>query len=174
MQYCLAGEIMDWIRKWVLQIVGVIVLSAVCDMIMIEGNMKKYVKPILGFILIFTMLRPVTALTAKELYFDVYNDNMYLSTEILNEAESMQRLNTIKMYEKKLADKIKEIIITNYNYDSKVEVSVEKNKKTIGDISNINITIFANDGEVVNTEGIKKFIAGEFGTKNNQINVVLK
>lgn len=35
---------MEWIRNWAMQVAGITVLAAICDVIMPRGNMQKYVR----------------------------------------------------------------------------------------------------------------------------------
>ncbi len=174
MQFCLAGDVMDWIREWILQIAGVIILSAVCDVIMPDGAMKKYVKPILGFILIFTIIRPVTGVTTGKLSADALQETLYPTAEIIQTAEDVQRENILKLYEENIGKKFKDVIQTKYNLSACASVTTDKRSKAIGNISCIDIEIKSKEGVVVNTETIKRYIAEEFGAEEKNIKIILR
>ncbi len=165
---------MDWIREWVLQIAGVIVLGAICDLIMIEGDMKKYVKPILGFVLIFAIIRPVTALSKDKVRLDILQESMSQSDVILQKMDKTQRGYIEDMYEKKLNKRMAEAVRVKYGLNSEVAVSADRKNKTIGNIEQVNIVIEVREGQIVNTESVKRYILEEFGVDNKRVAVVLK
>lgn len=59
------------IRSFVSEIVGVVFLSAACEMLMPEGTMKKYVRLAIGFVMIAVFMSPFTKeAEAPRLSFD--------------------------------------------------------------------------------------------------------
>ncbi|MBR2452701.1 MAG: stage III sporulation protein AF, partial [Clostridia bacterium] len=56
---------MELIREWIMRIAGITALGAVCDMIMTAGNMKKYVKMVVGLVLVLAVISPITQMTPK-------------------------------------------------------------------------------------------------------------
>ncbi len=173
-QYYSEGETMDWIRQWVLQIAVIIILGAICDIIMIEGEVKKYIKPIMGFVLVFTIIRPVTALSEEKLKIDIFQDSIYSLSEISQEIDEKQQIHIVKTYEKKICTEIKKIVKQKYGFESDVVVSAEKTVGRMGYIREIKIEIYANDREFVNTESVKEYIAEKFGVDDKAMSVILR
>ena len=56
---------MELIREWIMRIAGITALGAVCDMIMTDGNMKKYVKMVVGLVLVLAVISPITEITPE-------------------------------------------------------------------------------------------------------------
>ena len=165
---------MDWIREWILQIVGVIVLSCICDMIMLEGNMKKYVRPILGFILIFIIVRPVSAISEDKLRLDILMDSVGQVDTITMEIDGAQREYIADMYEKKLGERMVEELSLRYGLSTKVRVMADRKTENIGGIEAVKLTISTQSGEVINTESIKRYIAEKFGVDDKIVQVTLR
>ncbi len=45
---------------WIISVCGVALLTVLCDVILPDGNTKKYVRAVIGVVLSFAMLLPVT------------------------------------------------------------------------------------------------------------------
>ena len=50
---------MEWLREWVMQLAGIILIGAVCDTLMADGDIKKYVKMVVGLVLVFAIVKPI-------------------------------------------------------------------------------------------------------------------
>ena len=94
---------MESLREWIMQIAGVVVLGAVCDIIIIDGGMKKYVKPVLGFVLIFTVMSPLTGGLSGGFGFD---ESIPASAELSVNLEDVEKDAVIELYQGKMAQKI--------------------------------------------------------------------
>ncbi len=165
---------MEWVREWVLQMVGVIVLSAICDIIMVNGEMKKYVKPILGFVLVFVIIRPISALSTDKIRIDVLQDSIGKTIEITQELDEKQKTDIVKIYEERLEEKIRECVKVKYNVDSDVFVKVYGDENKFGIIETVKLEVRLKNGETVNTESIRRYIKEEFGVNIDGIKVVIR
>ena len=164
---------MEWVREWILQIAAVIILGAICDIVMLEGEIKKYVKPILGVVLIFTIIRPLTSVSGNILRINMLQESINSSFETTAELEEQQLSHIADMYEKNLSKKIEDEIITKYNTKSSVTVLADREKGNLGNIKSLKIAVFVHEGEMVNTESIKRHIEEVFGIDRECITVTL-
>ncbi len=165
---------MEWIRQWVLQIAGVITLCAICDIIMVDGEMKKYVKPILGFVLVFSIIRPIFAFSFDKVKVDILQDSVSDTVKLSQELDEKQKSDIVKIYEQKLSAKIEDDVNIKYNADADVFVTAEREKNRLGDIQQVSVIINVKDGELINTGGIKQYIREEFGVEIDRIKVEIK
>lgn len=46
-------------EKWIMSIVGVVILTALFELFMVEGETKKYIKGILSVIVIIVIISPL-------------------------------------------------------------------------------------------------------------------
>ena len=63
---------MDTVSSWVLSLVGVVIITALVEIIMPEGNVGKYVKGILVLFTIFVMVSPITNISIGSLFLGDY------------------------------------------------------------------------------------------------------
>ncbi len=165
---------MDWLKEWILQLVGVITLGAICDMIMIEGEMKKYVKPIIGFALIFTIIRPVSVLSEGKLRMDILQESINSSWTTMEQTDEKQKIHILELYEKNLAKKIEEAVYTDCKCHIEAAVYADNTADKIGGIDKVEVEAKVYQGEIVNTESIKRYIAEKFGVDDDKVNVTLR
>lgn len=165
---------MEWVREWILQIAAVIVLGAICDIIMIEGEMKKYVNPILGVVLIFTIIRPITSVSGNMLRADMFQQSIESLYADSYETEEKQLSHIADMYEKNLSKKIEKSISNKFGNKSSITTLSDRQKGNLGSINNIEAAVWVNEGEFVNTESIKRHIEEVFGVDREHITVTLK
>lgn len=165
---------MDLIREWILRVSGIIVLAAACDIIMLEGVMKKYIKPILGFVLILAIIRPISGKVLDRIEIDISEYITGYATELSEDMAERQRSDIKKLYEKKLADNLKNKILSAFDIKSDVTVVAEGLEKGFGRIKAVNIELIVRDGEIVNTEEVRMYIAKELDTKQQKIAIFLK
>ncbi len=163
------------ITTWMMSIVGVICLSALADVIMDDGETKKYVKCVTAIIIFAVIISPLPKLFSSD--FDL-SDLIYIDNETvaINEAENINFLYETK---KKQLDNLSltcnmhlnekgysGIAITSIvSYDKPfdvVEIVVDKTQIVINDLDvNININ-----------EELKSIIASHFGVDENIIRIV--
>lgn len=160
---------MDVLREWIMQLAGVVVLGAICDIIMIEGEMKKYVKPILGFVLIFTVLKPIAGAQFDD--FTILQSAQVEAGDLAETLEKTEKENLLSLYEKNVGEKISEYIMENYKVKAETAVVSAEDKDNFGKICEANINVLLSEGETANTESIRKSICEEFGIPKEMANI---
>lgn len=157
----------SWISSWAQGIIMAVIIGAIIEMILPEGNSKKYVKIVIGVYVLFTIISPVISkITGKTIQVsDILELNKYIE-ETENNSKLYVTLdednsNNIKdIYESSLRNDIKaKIEAKGYNaknikleieddeeytlkkIDIEIYKNMEKNKKDIETIHNVDINI---------------------------------
>ncbi len=159
---------MEFMREWVMQVAGVIILGTVCDLIMIEGEIKKYVRPIFGLILILSIVRPITALSSEK--FESFPSGYdRLSAQRITQNIEKKDLEIVRrLYVKKLEEKATEELKTKTKNDFSVSVTVKEDMESFGEIKSICVT---GHSEKFKDSEIKKILAEKFGIEENLVNI---
>ena len=157
----------SWISSWAQGIIMAVIIGAIIEMILPEGNSKKYVKIVIGVYVLFTIISPVISkITGKTIQVsDILELNKYIE-----ETENNSKLdvtldednsNNIKdIYESSLRNDIKaKVAAKGYNaknikleieddeeytlkkIDIEIYKNMEKDKKDIETIQNVDINI---------------------------------
>lgn len=157
----------SWISSWAQGIIMAVIIGAIIEMILPEGNSKKYVKIVIGVYVLFTIISPVISkITGKTIQVsDILELNKYIE-EIENNSKLYVTLdednsNNIKdIYESSLRNDIKaKVAAKGYNaknikleieddeeytlkkIDIEIYKNMEKDKKDIETIQNVDINI---------------------------------
>lgn len=157
----------SWISSWAQGIIMAVIIGAIIEMVLPEGNSKKYVKIVIGVYVLFTIISPVISkITGKTIQVsDILELNKYIE-ETENNSKLYVTLdednsNNIKdIYESSLRNDIKaKVAAKGYNaknikleiedneeytlkkIDIEIYKNMEKNKKDIETIQNVDINI---------------------------------
>lgn len=118
----------DFIKTWANQIIVSVIIATIFEMIIPNGNNKKYIKMIIGIYVLFTIIQPITSkLTGKKFEIST-NYEKYFEKDILDKSSNNFENNNSKLIEEAYINNIKE------NVQAKIE---QKGYKVIN--SNINI-----------------------------------
>ncbi len=164
---------MNEIREWIMQLASVIVFGTVCDILIAEGEIKKYIKPAIGFVLVFTLLRPLGGLSVKGLALEILENSDGIFTRTLEGGEEIQTEKIELLYEKKLSSEISDWLKNEPGHTSDVMAETEIKKDGSADIKKIKMELFVQEGEFVNCELIKKQVGEKFGIEAKKITVTL-
>ena len=121
----------EWISSWASSIIVAVIIGVVIEMILPEGNSKKYIKVVIGIYVVFTIVTPViNKFTGKEievsdiLELDKYVEEAKESVKTQNTMQSDNESNIRSMYISGIEDDIRaKIEAKEYVVDS-VEISV--------------------------------------------------
>lgn len=154
----------SWISSWAQGIIMAVIIGAIIEMILPEGNSKKYVKIVIGVYVLFTIISPVISkITGKTIQVsDILELNKYIE-ETENNSKLYVTLdednsNNIKdIYESSLRNDIKaKVAAKGYNAKNikleieddeeytlkKIDIEIYKNmEKDIETIQNVDINI---------------------------------
>ena len=139
----------NFLKQWSNQIIVAVIVSTIIEMILPEGNNKKYIKMIIGLYVLFTIIQPViTKLTGNEINLNDFNYNKYLkdTVQVSSSTEQFEDTNS-KLIKQTYIDSIKrdiqqkieqkgfkvlkcELDITqDENLLKNIELNLEKNTK---------------------------------------------
>lgn len=159
---------MDFIREWITALAGVIVVAAICDIIMIDGEMKKYIKPILGFVMIITVAQPIVNQNI-ELSWNVPEVATAVSADFSGKIDDLEGKKLSFLYQQKLARQAENELKSLSDDYKNAEASVLTGD--LGEIKKITISLNQSvDRSAV--EKIKDNISGNFGIEKNCISVI--
>ena len=110
---------------WVLSVTAVVCLTVLLDIIMPDGQMKKYVKGIVSIIVIFVIVTPLASLAVGK--FDLTKGNITIDSDMLESLESTSdRYREIQLESMLSEDGITaDIKIVSENGKKKVEVIIK-------------------------------------------------
>ncbi len=161
---------LDWLRDWIMQIAGIIVLGTVCDMIINDGEMKKYVKMVMGLILIFAMIQPVTKVSSNLMEFKLPQTTQIQAAELKNRLGEKEQESLLKLYRQKLKKSVENEIYTKWKVNAVADVVVEENNENrFGDIRGLNVQFEGNCD--VSEKVIKESLSERFGVSPKYIKV---
>jgi len=162
---------MGFIHQWIMQITAVILIGSICDLLMPDGNIKKYLNPVLGFLLIFVIAKPLTTLDADNIRFDLLMESSKISGEVSSLTESTTQRNIIDIYTERLSEQIKYEIRNTYRTGAEIALSVSEDEKSFGKIQKIDVVLLLREGDFINTAAVTKTIENKFGTERNLIDI---
>ena len=110
---------------WVLSVTAVVCLTVLLDIIMPDGQMKKYVKGIVSIIVIFVIVTPLASLAVGK--FDLTKGNITIDSDMLESLESTSdRYREIQLESMLSEDGITaDVKIVSENGKKKVEVIIK-------------------------------------------------
>lgn len=117
---------MNWISNWIQGIIIAVIIGTIIEMLLPEGNCKKYVKVVIGVYILFSIVSPViTKVTGNEFRVSsIYNINTYIDVTSKSNQENI---------EIKQQNQIKQVYTTNLKKD--MEQKIEEKGYTVKSIS---------------------------------------
>lgn len=106
---------MNWISGWIQGIIIAVIIGTIIEMLLPEGNCKKYVKVVIGVYILFSIVSPViTKVTGNEFRVsDIYDINTYIEVSAKCSQENI---------ENSQQNQIKQVYITNLKNDMKQKI----------------------------------------------------
>ena len=179
----------EWISSWASSIIVAVIIGVVIEMILPEGNSKKYIKVVIGIYVVFTIVTPViNKFTGKDievsdvLELDKYIEEAQESIEAQNIVQSDNESNIRSMYISGIEDDIRakieakgyivesvEIDVANDDSYSINSITVEvQEKEESEEQNNMENKSSLNETEIVEKVEIEEVEIGE-NTNNNDI-----
>ena len=146
----------NWISNWAQGIIVAVIIGTIIEMVLPEGNCKKYVKVVIGIYILFSIISPVISkMTGKTLQVsDILELDKYI--------ENVENNNLYGTLDKDNTNNIKEIYINSLKNDIKykieakgytvrnVELEVQKNEEYT--LKNISIEIYKKEEKEENVQ----------------------
>ena len=161
----------EFLSKWIEGIAIAVIIASIFEMILPNGNIKKYVKVILGIYIVFSIISPFSGSKVKGNYdlskkVDELFENSDKKDNLKEESSSEQRLNKIyeNTFEKELIQTIEKEGFIVYKCEVKGNFNAEEENAGISKISVI----------VENKKIIKKNVEDYNEIKIDSVNEVQK
>lgn len=153
---------MEWISSWIQGIIIAVIIGTIIEMILPEGNCKKYIKVVIGVYILFSIISPViTKITGNEFRVsDIFDLEKYI------EVSSQNTQTNVKNNQQ---NQIKQIYISNLKKDIK-----QKIEQKGYEIENINIEVENNSEYTLKNITLQVYKKEENNTVENQIDAVNK
>ena len=106
---------MNWVSSWIQGIIIAVIIGTIIEMLLPDGNCKKYAKVVIGIYILFSIVSPViTKVTGNEFRVsDIYDINTYIE---VSTKSSQQNIENSQQYQ------IKQVYITNLKNDMKQKI----------------------------------------------------
>lgn len=106
---------MNWISGWIQGIIIAVIIGTIIEMLLPDGNCKKYIKVVIGVYILFSIVSPViTKVTGNEFRVsDIYDINTYIEVSTKSSQENI---------ENSQQNQIKQVYITNLKNDMKQKI----------------------------------------------------
>ena len=106
---------MNWISGWIQGIIIAVIIGTIIEMLLPDGNCKKYVKVVIGVYILFSIVSPViTKVTGNEFRVsDIYDINTFIEVSTKSSQENI---------ENSQQNQIKQVYITNLKNDMKQKI----------------------------------------------------
>ena len=161
---------MDFFRIWTSAVAGIIVFSAIVEIIAPDGELKKYVKLILGMVVTVTLITPLENISLKNTTKELIDYDKTLAFRQQKNFTEEENKKIIELYKGKLEDKIHEELNKEIKEDIKVYVEVNtENKDNFGDIKDIYVVVSQRDGFIDYADEIKELLKMNFGISEERV-----
>lgn len=153
---------LDFLRQWIINIAATIIFVSFIEIIMPDNSMRKYIRLVVGLLVMIVIINPLLSLTAGE--FDMGDKILEMASAInirdirhqVENIEEGQRESIIEVYRNRLEEQIARQV-TEENLANKVtaEVDIEEDLKSdgFGAIKGIRLFVYDKGDD---QEGIKK------------------
>lgn len=184
----------EFLSKWIEQITISVIIVGVLELILPKGNLKKYIKVVLGTYVIFCMISPFVNSSSlydfKDIDLKDYSKNTTEKSSEVNKESMNKRLQDLyieelkKDIEKKVNEEgyyvLKCDIDANLSGNSENsginQINLVLNKGKIATVQKVEIGTQNNSENINNeeTEKIKEKIASEYEINKNIISIKIK
>lgn len=111
---------MDWISDWAGGIIIAVIIGTVIEMILPEGNSKKYIKMVIGIYVLFTIVSPIiTKFTGESIQV---SEVLELDKYIVEAEEAAKAQNTIQNDNQ---DNIMKVYLSGIKSDMKAKIEAK-------------------------------------------------
>jgi len=149
----------EWLKTWSNQIIVATIIAIILEMLLPEGNNKKYIKMIIGVYVLITVINPViTKVTGNSLVIENFEYNKYFddSISISSSSEEFEKTNSklitqayIESIENDIKSKIEQ---KGYKVlDCKINIIGDENPEKYGTLTNIYLQLSTQEEESENT-----------------------
>ena len=162
-----------FLKSWANQIIVAVIIATIFEMLLPNGNNKKYIKMIIGLYVLFTIIQPIiTKVTGNNIDISDFNYKKYFDEDVLESLSQNFEDNNSKLIEQAYIDNIKSDIKTKIKQKGyeviscNVNITNSKNEEKYGTIENINLKI-----KIVSDEKATEETSNIIKVENVDINI---
>lgn len=136
-----------FLKSWANQIIVAVIIATIFEMLLPNGNNKKYIKMIIGLYVLFTVIQPIiTKVTGNNIEISDFNYKKYFDEDAVETSSEDFEDNNSKLIEQAYIDNIKNDIKTKIKQKGYEVISCSVNimnseKEEYGAIENINLKV---------------------------------
>lgn len=138
----------SFLKTWINQIILAVIITTIIEMILPNGNNKKYIKMVIGLYVLFTIIQPIiTKVTGNSIDISNFDYKKYFNSDVLETSSEDFENNNSKLIKQAYINNIKEDIenkIKQKGYElinCNISIIDDENKETYGTIQNISLKL---------------------------------
>lgn len=138
----------SFLKTWINQIILAVIITTIIEMILPNGNNKKYIKMVIGLYILFTIIQPIiTKLTGDSIDISNFDYKKYFNSDVLETSSENFEDNNSKLIKQAYINNIKEDIenkIKQKGYElinCNISIIEDENKETYGTIQSIGLKL---------------------------------
>ena len=147
----------EWLSDWAGGIIVAVIIGTIIEMILPEGNCKKYIKVVIGMYVLFTIVSPlITKVTGENvevsdiLELDKYIEDAEEASKVQNSIEDNNQSSIMNIYSSGLKDDIKAKIEAKGYVVNSVDIGIADDETYA--IENITLEVEEKDEDLQETE----------------------
>lgn len=142
--------LLNFLKSWSINIVIITIFVTFLEIILPNGTMKRYIRLIIGLLIIIVLINPFINLLSnninidKEVFAQIINNNNIRNIYTTEKIKKEQRKQILELYRNKIEKEIKNIISETTNYiveEVYVDIVEDEEGNDFGQIKNINLLI---------------------------------
>lgn len=153
-------SVVSFISSWLKDIVVLFILISIAELIMPNGNMKRYINLVIGLLIIFTIISPFAKLMKLDFNLDQAIFNYSKPDDFLNRDEEFyvqQEKQIESLYKEKIKKEVIELIEDKTRYKVvDISIGIIENNKDYGKIDYISLLVNMNKETKTNKISIEK------------------
>ena len=140
-------KIIEFLTIWLKEIVLVFIFISIVELVLPNGNMKKYINMIIGFLIIIVIIGPFVKLIYKDYSFarGLYKNQIeginfeYRENQELNRIQEEQIKN---FYIEKLQGEIEDLVLNTMDYFIEdIKISIDEGKESFGKLESVELIL---------------------------------
>ena len=165
---------MENIKEWVITLSGIIIFGSLCEMIVPTGNFQKYIRLVIGMILVLALMSPIYSFLKTDMpniFFTADTVATYAHNN--TDMEKYQKSKIITLYKEKLAQKILNSVLEEVAYFSaQIKLEIEEgDEEKFGTVNRL-VLLTDTDYNSDEKKHIKKIITNKYGISEDKIIVL--
>lgn len=153
-------SVVSFISSWLKDIVVLFIIISIAELIMPNGNLKRYVNLVIGLLIIFTIVSPIAKFVRLDFNLDQGIINYSKPDDLLNIDERFfiqQEKQIEDLYKEKISKEVIELVEDRTKYKvASISIGIIESKERYGEIDYIELLVNKNKDTKINKISIEK------------------